>query len=108
MALHGIRESRDIDLIVTTNLYNELHRSGWQEEGSGSKKHLVRDNIEIFSSWDFDNYHPIPKQLINEAEIIDGVAVVQLSEVMKWKNAFGREKDLADIKLIQDYLLTEK
>ncbi len=108
MAIHGIRDSQDIDLIVISSLYEDLLFSGWQEEGNGGNRHLVKGNIEIFDKWDFENYYPNPEQLINEAEIINGVAVIQLSEVIKWKNAFGRDKDLADVKLIQNYLLTKK
>jgi len=104
MAIRGIREPQDIDIIVTPSLYKELHHLGWREEGSGRKKHLVNNSIEIFDSWDFDNYNPNLEQLIREAEIINGVPIVQLDEVIKWKKAFGGDKDLADIKLIQNYL----
>jgi len=108
MAIHGIRESQDIDLIVTSNLYEKLLLTGWLEEGSGSNIHCCKGNFEAFNHWDFKNYYPNPKRLIKDAEIIDGVAVVQLSEVIKWKEAFGRDKDLADVKLIKSYLLAEK
>lgn len=105
MSIRGIRESHDIDLIVTPDLYKDLLISGWQEAGSGDKKHLKTDDIEIFDNWwDFDNYHPNVEQLINDAEMIEGVAFVKLDEVVKWKKAFGREKDLRDVKLIQKYL----
>ena len=108
MAIHGIRESQDIDLIVTSNLYDKLLLLGWREEGSGSNIHCSKGNFDAFNNWDFNNYYPNPERLIQEAEIVDGVAVVQLSEVIKWKKAFGRHKDLVDIKLIQNYLLAEK
>ncbi|MDP2856193.1 MAG: hypothetical protein Q8N90_03725 [bacterium] len=48
------------------------------------------------------------KQLIREAEIIDGLPFVKLKYVLKWKKLSGREKDLKDIETIERFLQTQK
>jgi hypothetical protein len=39
--------------------------------------------------------------------VIDGIPFASLEEVRKWKIASGRPKDIADIKLIDEYLQKE-
>lgn len=41
--------------------------------------------------------------LIDTAEVIDGVPFTNLDEVILWKTAMGREKDLNDLELIANY-----
>ncbi len=45
--------------------------------------------------------------LIENAEIIDGLAFVRLEEVLKWKKSRNKEKDQKDIELIENYLKQE-
>lgn len=82
LMIHGIRESHDIDLLVTPALYKKLEAdSTWQ----------VRE-------WpDGSNY-------LAKAEMIEGVSFAPLREVLKWKQAYGRPKDMADVRLIAEYL----
>jgi hypothetical protein len=106
MAAHGIRDSHDIDMVVSHELYSKLEKRGWNKMTlpSGAKI-LVRDDIEAFDGWmHLDSYHPDVATLIREAELIDGIPVVKLKEVLAWKKAFGREKDLKDVELIEDYM----
>lgn len=56
----------------------------------------------------FREYTPDPQYLIDNAEIINGVPFVKLEEVIKWKKAFGRPKDLEDIKRIEEFLKKEE
>jgi nucleoside 2-deoxyribosyltransferase len=108
MAVHGIRKARDIDLIVTSDLYKKLAQSGWKEDGDNEHRHLEMGNVEAYSNWELDDYHPNIQKIINEAEIINGIALVRLTEVAKWKTTRGMEKDLRDVQLIQNYLLENR
>jgi hypothetical protein len=108
MAIYGIRESSDIDLVLTIDLYEELLQSGWKEEGNGAKRHVIKGDIEAFDNWDFGDYRPNVQELIINAEIVDGVSVISLNEVRVWKKAFGRPKDIVDVGLIDDYFRTHK
>lgn len=100
LAAKGLRYVNDLDIIVMPDLWNKL------EEKYRDKK--VKDdvirigNIEIFKSWipPFEN----TKELIDTADVIDGIRFVKLEYVLKWKQMLNREKDKEDIKLIQDYL----
>ena len=103
LGIRGLREVRDLDIIVKKDLWNEL-----------SKKHIVIDkngacielgNIEIWEKWDpwFDDVD----KLIDDAEIIGEFPFVKLKYVLRWKQAMNREKDQEDIKLIEEYLAKE-
>ena len=43
-------------------------------------------------------------KLIDEAEIIDNLPWVHIEHVLEYKKILNREKDIADIKIIEDYL----
>ena len=43
-------------------------------------------------------------QFISNAEIIDDLPFVRLERVLEWKRKFGREEDLKDVKVIEDFL----
>lgn len=105
LAAHRIRESRDVDLLATPKLYKQLKRVGWEEkkwQKGGS--YLSKDNVELDDSWEYGDYSPAPVEIINKAEIINGVPFASLEEVLRWKQAYGRPKDITDIKLIKNYL----
>lgn len=97
MAVRGIRENKDLDLVVTPTLWEDLKKKLPVSDDSTIKI----GNIEIFKELPiFDN----TEELIDNADIIDGFKFVKLNEVIKFKKALGREKDLKDIKLIENFL----
>ncbi len=105
MALAGIRESSDIDMLVSAELFEKLEKSGWSELVKGpDDKPLVFQDFEAHSSWNFSSYRPTLEQLLSTATVVDGVPFASLQEVRKWKAASARPKDLVDIKLIDEYL----
>lgn len=106
LAAHGIREANDIDMVVTLDLYEKLKESGWKEEAYPvtEKRGLTKDKFEVFYEWNYVGYTPDVMKIIREADIIDDVPVVRLEEVLKWKIAFGREKDLKDVELIKKFM----
>lgn len=105
LALLGIRDSSDIDLIVSENIYNNLLNSGWvQNKWENGGVYLEKDDFQVTRNWKFDQYNPDIDKLIEDSVLISGVPCVKLEEVRKWKIAFGREKDLRDVNLIDEYL----
>ena len=55
--------------------------------------------IEIFGGWlgwDID-------ALIDDAKIIDGLPFARLEDVLAFKRSYGRPKDIAHVRLIEDY-----
>lgn len=94
LAVRGWRENDDIDIVVSQKLWQELIK----QYSPTSPISIKLDKIEIFNDWRpwFDS----TEELIGSAELIDGIRYVNLDNVLKWKQAMGREKDLKDIKLI--------
>lgn len=93
MVLHGFRlQTQDIDLGCSTLLADKLEQQGYAVSycEDGTRKILYSENIEIFENW-----------IEGTVEIISGVPVVCVDGLIQMKRKLGREKDLADIALIE-------
>jgi hypothetical protein len=106
----GLRLSGDIDLIVTKRLYDQLASgSDWlrirYDNGDEGLKYQGGADFEVFFEcrWipDFDRESIL--RLISRAVSLDGVSFVSLEDTLKWKSALARDKDRADVKLIEDF-----
>lgn len=96
LVVRGIREtSDDIDLGVTSEIFEELHLDEpiTLAKWSGVRTFKMGD-IEVFE---------YPDLAVVPSEIIDGLNVQTLDSIIAWKKEFGREKDIADINLITEY-----
>jgi hypothetical protein len=104
----GIRIANDIDLAVLPELHAKLRADwGWKEEERYGKIFLKKDGIDIIPELSWEAYPTTTEQAIASAEVINGVPFMNLHELKKFKTALGREKDFADIKLIDAYLVGE-
>lgn len=108
LAVRGIRESEDIDLVVTPEIYKKLKIDGWKEEiWPSGRKRLSNGSFEVSEDVDFRfacAYNPDIIKVLSEAEIINGIPFVSLDEIVRWKKAYGRDKDKKDLKLIGEFL----
>lgn len=105
LALAGLRQSQDIDLLVSEATLEQLKAAGWQQIDKGIKdKPFVDDVFEAHTNWNFGSYRPTLEGLLATATVVEGVAFASLGEVRKWKAISGRPKDLHDIELIDAYL----
>lgn len=105
LAVLGIREVNDIDLLVSDELYNELAKKGWKKIHKGPKDEpLTFDIFDAHKSWEFSDYAPKLSELLSRAVYVEDVPFASLIDVKKWKEASGRPKDITDLKLIDDYL----
>jgi hypothetical protein len=96
LVMHGVKEAtRDIDLGCTTNLVECYLRKGckYQVVDDNSRIVEVNDKIEILENW-----------IVDKIEFIDGLPVGSLESIRKQKSELGREKDINDIKLIDEYI----
>ena len=58
---------------------------------------IIDNTIEVFENW------------INDSvTIVDGIPVITVQGLIEMKQELGRQKDLEDIKLIQDYYGAEE
>lgn len=104
LAIRELRESNDIDVIVTKKLFEKLKLENPKNISltkNGDEKVLIRD-IEIFNSWR-DIKHNVDL-LIKTSELIEGYPFVKLEYVIEWKKNRGKEKDHKDIDLINKFL----
>lgn len=105
MAIAGIREARDIDLLVSPQLLKQLEKKGWKQYVKApNDTPLVHDVFEAHDHWLFSAYSPSLEQLLSTATEVDGVPFASLEEVLKWKLASTHPKFVKDAELIQNYL----
>lgn len=105
LAAAGIRETNDIDMLVSPEVFKKLKNDRWKELVKGANdKPLVHEDFEVHSHWNFSPYAPTFKHLLKTATESEGVVFASLDEVRKWKEASGGEKHLADVILIDKFL----
>ena len=98
LVIHGVKETtRDIDLGCTTNLVEHFIKKGckYRVAKDNTKIVQVNDEVEILENW-----------LVDEIVFLDGLPVGSLESIKKQKAELGREKDIKDIRLIDEYLST--
>jgi len=100
MVIRGMRENDDIDAIAREGAWKKL--ADKYPENVKSDKEIVIGKLSIFRNW--LPWFSDVEELIDSADIIDGVRYVKLENVKKWKEAYGRTKDLEDVKQINKYL----
>ncbi len=64
LAIRGIRDAADIDLLVTQKLYDGLKGSGWTEEHHPNSKRewvVAHGPFDASTQWAVGDYNPTPK-----------------------------------------------
>lgn len=101
LVLYGVKEAtRDIDLICTAELADQLEQRGFpvRKDGlDGTRIFQINDKVEVLEDWQTD-----------EVIELEGLKIASLLSIRKQKEALGREKDLADIRLIDCFLEKRK
>ena len=101
IAIRGLKEPGDLDIIVTENLWNKLKQI-YTLVKKQNYEYLTINGIDIFHDWTSPEYNL--NELIKTSDVIDGIRFVTLKTVLEWKKKRNLEKDKMDIILIQDYL----
>ncbi len=100
-----LRPAKDIDLMVSEDTYQKLKESGDFRIGTWPDQEvLLKGVFEIGRIWGGENFESAYKK----AFVIDGVAYFNLQDLRKWKLAKGRDKDLRDVQLLDNYLKINK
>jgi len=105
MAVRGIRESNDIDIIAKQDVWDDLVKK-YPDALNGEPPHLEIGNIEVYIHW--LNLTDKIDEMIDNAEIIANFPYVQLKYVVEWKKVANREKDVRDLELIEKYSRDQK
>lgn len=105
LGVRGLRNCNDVDIIVTEDVWDEYKENGWEVRLTAcAGECLWQNDIEFLKSWGPGEWNI--QQLIDDAELIDGLPFVKLESVLKWKKLYGREKDLKDVERIEEFLRT--
>lgn len=108
MAIRGIREAQDVDVVVTEKIWNELVKKYEVKKNSFGKEKLdLSEDIEILNPAEsiFTNSKLVPAaEIFAQADEFDGIKFISLEHLKIFKQYLGREKDFEDIKLIDEYL----
>lgn len=107
--IHKIRKSDDIDVVVSTEAFEELKKRGWgldeEFKSKWGRERLKNDVFEVVTGLNFEycNYIMPFEILFDLSQVIDGVHVQPLGMLLLGKKDIGREKDLKDIELIENF-----
>ena len=103
-----IRPASDIDLAVSSDLMKKLSEesSDWIKKFDDNQRfYFVKDDgsAEVWDGWEFDGQVVSYDGLLDYAVKYDGVRFVDLEFLRKWKSWRGREKDVRDVELIDEW-----
>lgn len=109
LAIRGIRGSKDLDVVITPNLWSELIKKFkvTTDNEWGIETLSIDGQMEILNPKDsiYGNSEAVSfEDLLTQADEIDGIKYINLDHLKKVKAWLGREKDLKDIELIDEYL----
>lgn len=106
----NLRESKDIDVVVTEGKYKELADSNqFKKEQNHGREILADDLFEIGTSWTVVGKNWKFDDLLNYSTIIDGVRYNTVEFLLDAKRRWisggeGHQKDVDDVKLIEQHL----
>jgi hypothetical protein len=104
MTIRGIRDTGDIDLVVTPELFDHLARVGWHKKlRPNGKPGLRLGDIEAYLDVNTRAFERSTTWLLQHAEVIEGVPCVDLDTLTGWKRSYGREKDRRDVALLESF-----
>ena len=109
IGVRGLRQINDADIIVDNYLWSILVKEHKPETDNGLTKITLSGGlVEVLGEGSFfSNYSPedpTVEHQIKTAEVIDGLPFVKLKFIRHFKEKLGREKDLKDIGIIDQYL----
>lgn len=109
-----LRESKDIDVVVIEEKYKELSSNGrFKKEQNHGREILNDDPFEIGTNWTVVGKNWKFEDLLNNSTIIDGVRYITVEFLLDAKRRWiadeeGRQKDIDDVKLMEQYLSSSK
>lgn len=109
LAAKGIRETNDLDIVVSQELFEKCKTAGWEvlpwtKESIPGKEWLKRGDVEVYVQLSRKTGSISAKELLENAEVIDGIPFISLEDLVDFKREYGRPKDFEDIKLIEAHI----
>lgn len=108
LALYGLRKNHDLDVSVTSDVFKKLAKKYPVTKSMlGNEKIELTEIVEIFNN-NVGIIKDTVKELIERSITINGFHFMSFEDLLRWKKKFGREKDLKDVKLIEEFLRRSK
>jgi hypothetical protein len=106
MAAKNIREARDLDILVTDELWNHL-KEKYPVKKVGVVNKVELEDIDIVGEGSVfrDDSVATMDEIFKTAFEVDGIKFLDLNLLKKFKQKMGRDKDKVDVELINKYLL---
>jgi hypothetical protein len=106
----GIRNSKDIDVVVSQEMFNYLKKSGnFKVIKSQGRETLANNMFEIGTNWPVLGKSYKLEDLIKQSLIIEGVRYITIDFLYEVKKSQASKKNVSkknieDIKLIEKYI----
>jgi hypothetical protein len=112
LEIHGIRKAKDVDILVTEELYKKLKNEGWKRKWFYWRtiwsKCVTKGDCEAFNNLHWaKSYRPDTKKMISQAELHDGIPFLRLEDLLEFQRNLPREKDKTGVKMMEDYLASK-
>jgi len=113
MVVRAIKESNDIDIVVSVKLFEKCKQDGWEQlpwtyPDKLWQIFLRRGYIELYLDVNCKECNPTLKELLQRSDTIQGCSFASLEDVIKFKRAYDKPKHLEDIQRIEEYLKHNK
>jgi len=100
----SIRETNDVDLVVSSKVYKQFKQKGWKEYIQDDGKKIISHNgyqlMQTYVGYSLSD-------LKQRSFIHKDVSFMGLEDLLTCKRKIGRQKDLEDIRYIEQYLLAQ-
>ncbi len=110
LAALKIREVGDVDLLLKPEIFDKLRSEGWKYEvieiEGRPREKISKGIVEAFKDFWWEGGSLSPEEGIAKAENIKGINFIPLPILLEVKKAMGREKDVRDVALMEEYLKT--
>ncbi len=105
----GLKEGKDIDIVVTKGLYDKCIKDGWKVlpwtyPGTEGQTYLRKGLVELYLTVSCGD-SPTSEELIRNAVIMKGIPFARLEDILRLKREYSKTKPkhLRDVRLIEDY-----
>lgn len=106
----GIRNSKDIDLVTSQEMFDSLSKSGNFSVTKNHGRNILKDDLfEIGTEWNVLGKSYKFENFLDDSIVIEGVRYITLDFLLKAKKSWinegsARKKDIEDVKLIEKYI----
>ena len=111
MAMRGIKEANDIDIVVSPKLFNQCILKNREQIPRTYKEkvgevYLRKENIELYLDVNCWSHNPAFSELLQRADIIEGIAFASLEDILAFKKEYVKKnpKHILDIEKIERYI----